>query len=287
MRGVIMIAVAVIVVAAFIPVISDSAASIKSIEKNDTTGTFTYSVEASPTVNISVGDSVINVNEYSLNPTMQTLLAACDEWAIFTFNNSRFYVLYAGEFDEVKAGTTATIANGELNYTKSTNVDVTKPVVGDVLYASAVNPTYLVYLDSATVKVNEGAIIYFEQNRQYTNAELNPSSLSAITYGKGTTSNLAVICTNEAITDSTATLSAEPAKHAGHLDMANAFNVSITNSTGTYSIENGVYGVYIPIEYYEITQQDNQMQTLIELIPLLLVVSIVVGVIAIVVKSRA
>lgn len=273
--GTIGIAVMVIILAAMIPIILDSSETIIHTAENDTDGRPTYSVTASPDISISVGSSVINVNGYELTPSRQTILAACDEWVVFTFNTSSIYVLYDGGYDSVKTGTDVSITGTNLSYTKNDSTNVNRDVVGKVIYANNVNPTYVGIVNYSTFKIDAPSVIYFFGNHTFTNSSLNPTSIAPIAFGKGTLESMEYLFSNISnVTASSIRFSADPSETSGHLTASNTFTASITNGTGTYSDNSALYGVYVPIEYKDITQKDSQIRGLIAVIPIMLLVAV-------------
>lgn len=286
--GTLAIAVTVIILAAMVPVILDSSENIISTADNVVEGNYTYSVASAPELTISVGSSVIKVNDYELNPTRQTLLAACDEWAVFTYNNTGLFVLYDGGYDNVKASTDVTLSGSTLSYTKNDSTNVSRDVAGNVIYADNVKPTYVGFLAISTFKIDAPSVFYFFGNPGLSNSSLTPNSLTPIAFGKGTVDSLEYLAMNTAgVTASSIELAADPAETAGHLTASNTFNVSVTDGTGTYSASGAGYGVYVPIEYKEITSTDSQVRDIIGIIPVLLVIAILMMAVAIAFRLRA
>ena len=286
--GTVAIAVTVIILASMIPVMLDSSENIISISENDIEGRYTYSISSAPDLTISIGSSVVKVNDYELTPTTQTILAACDEWAVFAFNTSNIYVLYDGAYDTVKASTDVTISGSTLSYTKGDSTSVTKDVVGDVLYATNNNPTHVGVISSSTFKIDASSAFYFFKNPSLNNSALDPTSISPIAFGKGTVESVEYLVMNiSGVTASSIEFAADPAETDGHLTASNAFKASVTNATGTYSADSVTYGVYVPIEYKEITQTDSQVRDIIGIIPMLLVVAVLFMAVAIAFKLRA
>lgn len=287
LAGIVGITVAIIVIAAMMPSITDSANNIKSIGTNDLENGFTYSISESPTVTVSHGSSVIKINDYEIAPTRQTILAACDEWCIFAFNTSNFYVLHDETYDTVLSTSNAVISNGVLSYTKSDNSEITKDVVGAVIYGDNVSPSYVGYPAGNTFNTNTDSKVYFFGNPGMTNSDLSPNSISPIAYGFGTIGDLEYACMNIAgVTASSVELTTEPENTAGHLSVTNRYDAEVTNTTGTYSTTNVTYGTYVPINYDDITSSDAGVRSLIGAIPVLLIVAVLLMAVAMVVKPR-
>lgn len=288
MAGVVGIIVAVILITAMTPIITDSSNSIKSVGTNDLENGFTYTISESPAVTISHGSSVIKINDYEITPTRQTILAACDEWCIFAFNTTNFYVLHDETYDTVLSTSDAVISNGVLSYTKSDNSEITKDVVGAVIYGDNVSPSYVGYPTGNTFNTNTDSKVYFFGNPSMTNSDLSPNSISPIAYGFGTIGDLEYACMNIAgVTASSVELTTEPENTAGHLSITNRYDAEVTNTTGTYSTTNATYGTYVPINYDNITSSDAGLRSMISVIPILFVMGVLIMAVSmIVIQSR-
>ena len=70
-------------------------------------------------------------------------------------------------------------------------------------------------------------------------------------------------------------LTTDPTESAGHLVVTNQFDITGTNDTGTYSIT-GTMPVYAPISYDTITSSDSASRTIIEVIPVLLIIAVLI-----------
>lgn len=286
LAGVVGITVAIIVIAAMVPAMMDTTDNIKSVGSNDTTNAITYSISADPDLTLSVGSSAINVGDYEVSPTRQTILAACDEWCVFAFNTSAIFVLYDGGYDSLASGTDVVISNGTLEYTKAGNVDVTKDVVGSVIYADNKAPTYVGYVGTTTFKVNSGAPVYFFNNAALNNSGLTPTSISPIAYGKGTPDALEYVCMNVEASASSIEPTAEPTPIDGHLAMSNVYTASVTDSNGTYTNDSATYGTYVPINYDDVTSSDKQIINLIGIIPVMMIIAVLLLAVAMVTRSK-
>lgn len=285
--GVTAITVTVIMLAAMIPIISDSSESIISYENNEIGTNETYAIASSPEITISKGESVINVNDYAITPASQTILAACDTWVVFAFNTSGIYVLYDEGYDQVKTGTDVSISGGNLTYTlNSDSSEVTKAISGNVLYADNVNPTYVSYKTSATFKVDATSTIYVYGNPQLNNSSLTPNNLKPIAFGKGTIEGISYAFMDKVVSASSIEFAADPTEVSGHWAVSNTFKASVTNTDGTYSSDSALYGTYVPIKYKEITDTDTQMRNLLAVIPVMLVISVLLFAVAMVFRSR-
>lgn len=282
------IAVTVIILAVMTPIITESADSIISTSENDTDGAITYRVTANaPDITISVGSGTIDVNDYSLTPTRQTILVACDSFCVFTFNTTGLYVLHSGAYDNVKASTDVVLSGTTLTYTKNgDSTETTRDVSGDVIYATNENANYVGYMALTTFNMDANEKVFFFGNPVLSNSSLSPASLSPIAFGFGTIEDLEYKLFNSEISASTIELASEPESESGHLEVTNSFTASVTNTTGTYTTEGSTYGAYVPIQYQDITSQDANMRTLINIIPVLLVVAILMLAVGLVIRSR-
>lgn len=286
--AIVTVTVITIILAALVPMITDSSSMIKSKAENPD-GNVTYSREADPTFSIKIESSAVYVNDYAISPiTRQTILAACDDWAVFTFNTTNLYVLKDGSYDSVKASTTVEYSNGELKYTKGDSTDVTLTVSGDVLYANNVKPSYVGYtsnISGFTISIDPEAVIYFFGNANLTNSDLTPSSIGPILMGMGTYDDLEVNIESLQNTTITAELTNEPVSQKEHIDFLVQYSISATDSNGTY-IGTPSYGTYVPIEYTTLTSSDDAARAIVAVIPLMLIVALLLAAVSIFIKNR-
>lgn len=279
--GIISISVVAIIAVAGIPIIMDTSDNIKISADNDIEGKITYAIGTPSNLDISVGDGVIDVGGYSIAPNTQTILASCNDWCVFTFNTSSIFVLKSDGYDTVKSGTDAVISNNVLTYTKSDDTSVEMNVVGQMLYATNANPTY-VREWASSFNMDAGVSVWFFGNPQLMNDGLSPSTLSLIAYGSGTPNNLGYrliagdVLSNNISFDNMS-------ESDGYLTASTLYSATITNDVGTYTSASAQYSTYVPIEYHEI-DYDNNVRAIFNIIPLVIIVSLVILAIGVFIK---
>lgn len=265
--GVIAILVVVILGATIIiPFIGDAQDSFSTTVENENYDV-SYTTEAAPTVTITADTSKITIGDYNLNISRQTVLALCDEYLVFGFNNSTLFVM-SPNITGYESTSEIVISNGTATYTTS-GVEKSIPAASKVMYPSLTKIDHVGYSGANTSTFHSTLTdkIYSFGNPNLTNAQLDPTSFGGISlYVDG----VLKLC-NVSFVSGELEYTAEEIG-TFNKKLSTAVSVSVTDSVGEYTNTNTSIATIVPLKYQDRTATDDMYAVMLGIIPMLIII---------------
>ena len=267
-----------------VPIISELA--IVTTDGTNTGATFYMEIAEDPDFTIKVENSKVYVGDFettSLSASGAVMLLYTDSFAVYSAG-TRIFVMDNNEWKET---TSIAVAEGSITFTPQNSTSTEKTYTGDLYYASSATAgTYGVVKlsDSTSWRFNDEDHIFIGfMTMTATNSELSPTRVSPASTIKGTASDndFTIVDSNIAGTGtySLADAVTYDEELKTYVLTKGSASGTWTNTTGTYTAATATTQLVAPVAYQYESESDSVIVTLIEIIPLLLIIGVIMAIV--------
>lgn len=274
--------VVVVIGSMLMPILDDADNGFNTVEQN-TGGAYKVSMDNVP-ITFSYNESKYTLNGDDINAdytlTNQMVIIS-DKFIVATNSlNSGKTIYFATPGQTFKTISSITCSNGSVTYTAG-GTDTTLDLSYTWIAYPANEGDYMFAGNLSSVNVDDGATII----TGYMGPTVNGgTSLSTIVMAKGALDSITPeVYTGNTYTEATGAVSATYTEGTPNV-LTPAYSIVVDSGGDTYTA--ATPNVIVPIQYHYVSSSDSNLINLIGVIPVLLIVAILTGIVALVIKRN-